>query len=63
MTDFAAIAKDLDLCDLGTALTKGKTRRKFAQHRKMCMAAIKEANRNEGLDAMSDDELLAELIA
>jgi hypothetical protein len=58
-----AIARDLDLCDMGLALTKGAARRRFAKHRKACMAAIKEANREAGLDALTDDELLAELMA
>ena len=59
--DFNAIAQDLDLCDAGLLLTKGKVRAKYVKHRKACMAAIKEANRADGLDKMSDDELLAEL--
>jgi len=57
----AAIAADLDLCDLGLALMKGKARRRFAQHRKACFAAIKEMNKAAGLDKMTDAELLAEL--
>jgi hypothetical protein len=57
--DFQAIAKDLDLCDLGAALTKGKARARFMAHRKACMAAIAAENRKDGLDGMSDDELLA----
>lgn len=57
-----AIARDLDLCDIGMALTKGRTRAKFARHRKVCMRAIKAANRAQGLDQLSDDQLLAELL-
>ena len=58
-----AIAHDLDLCDVGMALTKGARRRGYAAHRKTCFAAIREMNRAEGLDKISDDELLAELLA
>jgi hypothetical protein len=58
MTDFQAIAADLDLCDTGLALTKGAIRRKYATHRKACFAAIKDANKADGLDSLSDDELL-----
>ena len=61
MLDFNAIAKDLDACDLGLALTKGKMRARYAAHRKSCMAAIKEANVRDGLGGMTDEELLAEL--
>jgi len=58
---FAQIAADLDLCDVGLALTKGATCRKFVKHRKACMAAIKAMNVEDGLDKLSDDELLTEL--
>lgn len=63
MTEMHKIASDLDLCDLGLALTKGATRRRYADHRKACFARIAELNRLEGLDQISDDELLAELTA
>lgn len=58
-----AIGHDLELCDLGMALTTGKRRRQYAAHRKACMAAIKEMNVADGLDSMTDDEILAELMA
>ena len=61
MTDFAAIAKDLDACDLGIALTTGKLRARYVAHRKACMAAIEAANAKDGLNGMTDDELLAAL--
>ena len=61
--DFQAIAKDLDLCDLGAALTKGKARAKFLAHRKACFDAIAAENKKDGFDSMSDDELLASLAA
>ena len=58
---FDKIANDLELCDLGLAITKGAARRKYVQHRKACLAAIASANKADGLDALTDDELLAEL--
>lgn len=61
MTDFQAIAADLDLCDIGLALTKGARRRQYATHRRACFEAIKAANKADGLDKMTDDELLREL--
>ena len=61
--DFDAIAKDLELCGLGLALKTGATRRKYAKHRKACFAEIKRVNRDDGLDQLSDEELLAELSA
>ena len=56
-----AIGADLDLCDVGLALTKGQARRRFAKHRKVCFAAIREMNATDGLDKLTDDEILAEL--
>lgn len=61
MTREQAIAADLDLCDLGQALTKGATRAKFTRQRKACFAEIKRMNQEDGLGNMTDDELLAEL--
>ena len=58
-----AIAHDLTACELGMALTRGATRRKYAAHRKACMAQIAAWNREDGTDNMSDDELLAALAA
>lgn len=58
-----AIAHDLDLCDLGMVLTTGKRRAAYAKHHKACMAAIREMNISDGLDKMTADELLAELLA
>lgn len=57
------IAADLNACDLGLALTKGKTRRVYAQHRKACFKAIADMNKADGMDGMSDDDILAELLA
>lgn len=58
-----AIATDLELCDLGIALTKGKLRRQYINHRKECFKALDELSKSDGFDKMSDDELLAELLA
>ncbi|OYV54527.1 MAG: hypothetical protein B7Z76_14220 [Acidiphilium sp. 20-67-58] len=58
-----AIAADLDLCDLGLVLTTGSRRRTFASHRKACFDALKAMNAAEGLDQISDDDLLAELLS
>lgn len=58
---FQAIAADLELCEIGIALTKGATRRKYIAHRKACIEEIKRLNREDGLDEMSIEETLAEL--
>lgn len=63
MTIEQKIAADLNTCDLGMALTKGKTRKVYAQHRKACFAEIAAMNEADGLSSMSDDELLAELFS
>ena len=63
MTTEQKSSADLEACDLGMALTKGKTRRIYAQHRKACFAEIAAMNKADGLDDMSDDDLLAELLA
>ncbi|MGA9705270.1 hypothetical protein [Pseudomonas sp.] len=63
MSDEKAIGADLDLCDRGLALTKGNRRRRFAKHRKACFAAIREMNAADGLDRLTDTEILAELEA
>ena len=58
-----AIAADLDLCDLGMAMTKGATRRKYVAHRTACMAQIRQWNVEDGLGEMTAAEILAELTA
>ncbi|GBR74857.1 hypothetical protein [Acidiphilium acidophilum] len=58
-----AIAADLALCDIGMAFTKGHARRKFVSHRTACFAALKTMNAADGLDTLSDDDLLAALTA
>lgn len=56
------IAHDLNICDMGIAFTKGKTRKMHAAHRKACFDQIKRWNEEDGLNKrQSDEELLAEL--
>ena len=55
------IASDLALCDVGLALTSGKTKTKYTKHRKTCFKALHEMNKADGLDSISDEDLLAEL--
>ncbi len=59
--EFQAIGRDLELCDLGAALTKGKRRARFLAQREAIFAAIKAHNDAEGMPKMTDDELLAAL--
>lgn len=56
-----AIARDLELCDLGMALTRGRLRRRYVKQRAACYAALHEMNVADGTADMSDDELLAAL--
>ncbi len=59
--DFQAIGRDLELCELGAAMTTGKRRARFLAHREAIFAAIKAHNDAEGLPEMTDEELLAAL--
>lgn len=63
MTDFNAIAKDLDTCDLMMAIGNAKSRKMANAHRKACMVAIHAENVADGSADMTDDELLAALAA
>lgn len=56
-----AIAADLALCDLGEVLTKGAAKRRFKKHRKACFAELHRMNEADGLNKLTDDEILAEL--
>jgi hypothetical protein len=58
-----AIAKDLELCDMIMALGTKSAKAKARKHRKACFAQIKAWNVENGLDGLSDDELLKELLA
>ena len=63
MTTEQQIAADLKLCDMIQVLGTRSAQRKARAHRKACFAAIAEMNRASGLDQLSDDELMAELMA
>ena len=63
-----AIARDLNLCDLVDAVgakkakrQAKKAKRQAKKQRKACLAQIKKWNKEDGLDGLSDDELLKEL--
>ena len=57
-----ALALDLDACDLGIALTKGKLKARYIAHRKACLDELARLNKEDGIDGdMTDDELLAAL--
>jgi hypothetical protein len=59
--EFQKIAHDLDLCDIGAALTTGRRRSRFLAQRRACMDRVAELNRADGLDDISDADLIAEL--
>lgn len=62
-TELSAIAQDLELCELGLATTTGALKRRYARHRKACLARIEEiAPVDPEIAELSDDELLAELM-
>lgn len=56
-----AIARDLERCELAEALGDRKTRSRAGRHRKACFEAIHEMNVADGIDGMTDEELLAAL--
>jgi hypothetical protein len=57
-----ALARDLEKCDLGLAVAKGKLRKRYAAHRAACMARINELDPIEP-SGLSVAELLRELQA
>ena len=61
MKDAEKIARDIELCELGIALTKGTMKARFVKHRKACMDRIREQNRIDGLDSLSPDDIAREL--
>jgi hypothetical protein len=63
MTTEQQIAADLNLCDMISVFGNASAKRKARAHRKVCFAAIKEMNRAAGLAQLTDDELMAELLA
>jgi hypothetical protein len=56
-----AIVSDLALCDIGLAFAKGPLRKRYLAQRKACYDQIRKWNVEDGCQAMSLDELLAEL--
>ena len=61
MTILEQMAHDLDLCDLGMALTTGKRRRVFVNQRKAIFEELKRMNDADGLRNMTLDEIFDEL--
>jgi len=58
-----AIGKDLEAISVALFFAKGAARRPLLAHKRACMAQIKKWNREDQIDGMSVDELLAELAA
>lgn len=58
-----AIALDLAAIDTALYFAKGAARRPLLAHKRACMAQIKAWNREDQIDNMTADELLAELMA
>ena len=61
--DEQQIARDLELCDLVSAIGTKSARAKARKHRRSCMDQIRQWNKEDGLDNMTDDEILADLLA
>ncbi len=60
--DTAAMARDLERCDVMAAIGSKTMRRAANRHRKVCFEALRSANKAEGLDrGQGDLELLSEL--
>jgi hypothetical protein len=60
----SAIAADMRACELALFFVKGHARRRFVKHLKACRAEIKRLNPvSAEVQAMTDEELLAELFA
>jgi hypothetical protein len=58
-----AIAKDLNAIDIALGWAKGSARRPLLAHKRHCMAQIKAWNREDEIDNMTVEQLLAELAA
>lgn len=58
----AAIAADLNRCDVMMAIGSKSMKKRAKLHRAKCFDAIREANKADGLH-QTDEELLAELSA
>ena len=60
-TDCAAIASDLDRCDIIEVIGTRTMKRQARKHRRAIFAAIRAENIKDGVDNLTDDELLAAL--
>ena len=56
-----AIFREIEQCEIGMALTKGKLRQRYAKHRKACFAELHRMSVQDGLANLTDDQILAEL--
>jgi hypothetical protein len=59
----AAVGRDLELIDLVEAIGNRRAKASARKQRKAIYSAIREANIADGLDKMTDDELLEALQA
>jgi hypothetical protein len=57
------IGADLAKIDLINAIGNKSAKRIARQHRAACFEEIKRMNQEDGLDKLTDDELLAELFS
>ena len=61
MTTEQQIGNDLNTINLIMAIGSKSSKRKAEKQRKACFAEIAKMNKNDGLDNLTDDELLAQL--
>jgi hypothetical protein len=59
--DETAIGRDLERCDLGIALTRGRLRQRYLRHRAACYRALADMNKADFARPLTDDEILAAL--
>ena len=63
MTNTDAMGRDLELIDLVEAIGGKKAKAAASRQRRAIFAELANMNKRDGLDAMTDDEILAELTA
>lgn len=57
-----ALLRDMEKCELGVMLTRGKIKKQYADHLKVCKAALSAyLKATADPSPLSDEELLAEL--
>ena len=61
--DEQKMARDLELCDLVSTIGTKSGKAKARKHRRSCIDQIRQWNKEDGLDSMTDDEILADLLA